>query len=75
MKTPSEARECWCPFYRMTAGINAEGTAEWHDNREDKLGVTRCIAEECMAWRWVHGKARENWHDGDKGFCGLAGKP
>lgn len=31
-------------------------------------GVDKCIANECMAWRWFDPEVKEN------GYCGLAGK-
>lgn len=83
MRTEAEAKKCWCPFARTevlshvvnrTALGYGDGDGEW-----------RCIASECMAWRW--GEAA-HW-EGDlsgrspedtgavtvrRGYCGLAGK-
>jgi len=79
--TEDEARTKWCPFARVI---------HFHDN--DHQGIApaagnrgchgypkpeaRCIASDCMAWRWgsdvTVGKfktQRENCH----GYCGLAG--
>jgi hypothetical protein len=96
MKTEEEARKCWCPFTRAAA-VDSVGAGRWRliakvppFNRffhtTDGLIVpdtARCIASECMAWRWEENA--ETWTTGEKkkpnsmsnadGYCGLAGKP
>ena len=81
--TEDEARQKWCPFVRVmysygegdpgavAASVNREGGVIPHD--------CRCIASDCMAWRYdpqatafdaeLTGKERPH------GYCGLAGKP
>lgn len=60
MLTEKEAKEKWCPY-----------TYRWVT--EEKRLTTRCIASECMAWRW--GKFEtEGTENTTKGYCGLAGK-
>ena len=71
-----EARNIWCPFTRV--GEQASGAAE---NRPD--GSYNCIADHCMAWRWVMTNVTTKTFEGDSlrpsgdthGYCGLAGKP
>ena len=81
LKTEEEAKECWCPFARYSSE-----TREWMRASNRWVGAAdstsnpvpaRCIASQCMAWRWVE----EIW-TGDtltkpdpRGYCGLAGKP
>jgi hypothetical protein len=53
--TPDEAKTKWCPFSRvaLTAGIAANRTAAMgKGGYADLTDETRCIAAECMAWRW-----------------------
>ena len=61
--TEEEAREKWCPFareYDIERGIAGLAGV----NRPTEIGA-RCIASQCMAWRWT---VRPY------GLCGLAGK-
>ena len=60
--TAKEAKEKWCPFARV-ADSEYQGY-----NREEGSSWPKCIADRCMAWRWVD-KGRE------LGYCGLAGPP
>jgi len=68
--TEIEAREKWCPQTRaIYAGqsFNRLGEmSEHHLTADLNPAPRRCIASDCMAWRWG-GR--------DKGHCGLAGKP
>ena len=82
MKTPDEARKCWCPFAMALCPGHDPGTHfEVSYNRTTRGAPTmlaRCIADECMAWRWVRVReflGSESLVDTDKGYCGLAGKP
>jgi hypothetical protein len=68
--TEEQARMKWCP-HAMTATTMTQHPSFFgvgSGNRGYRTGTPyetcRCIASECMAWRW---------HDGI-GFCGLAGK-
>jgi hypothetical protein len=71
MLTEKEAREKWCPMVRYSSGTG--------DDAANRFGVTspavcRCIASDCMMWRWDE----ENIPFGDDnavGYCGRAGKP
>ena len=75
MKTPDEARQCWCPFARLLDGDQTNAAAATN-RMGDKWGHTFCIADECMAWRWERDLATKVAAvEGDKGYCGLAGKP
>lgn len=75
--TEDEARKKWCPFARSGAyvgsGLEFSPVSGCAVNRDgpatstiDASG-TRCIASECMAWRWRPGT------NPPLGFCGLAG--
>lgn len=44
--TEEEAKKKWCPQARINSGL---GSA-W--NRPSFPGTERCLASECMAWRW-----------------------
>ena len=78
MKTPDEARQCWCPFARVMyrerivqAELDAIAMSSFNRVSNGEPDGTRCIADECMAWRWA---VSEPYQD-DSGYCGLAGKP
>lgn len=68
--TEDEAKQKWCPEAR-TVFSDGDGAI----NRTilgygDDEGW-RCLASECMAWRWQPAKtARPKW-----GYCGAFGKP
>jgi hypothetical protein len=74
--TEDEAKTKWCPYGR--------GDNDQNDRGEPKY-ASRCIASDCMAWRWFFILDESmptgmNAHrtDGDGnwlGYCGLAGKP
>jgi hypothetical protein len=60
MLTEAEAKTKWCPQIRF----DPAGGGLWN-NRGDSDGRCRCIASECMSWRWA-GEEREtirNYHD------------
>lgn len=54
MKTEEEARKSWCPYanvYVPHQQIGSSGNRGLNDIRQ---GYARCIASECMAWRWCY---------------------
>lgn len=74
--TEQEAKTKWCPNVRVLLLGNSFVA--------NRLGCTRdeaykCIASECMMWRWssvgafVNGKYDDNYPA--EGYCGLGGKP
>ena len=70
MGTPvSEAKMKWCPFGIPTQDRADRSTEEGGETASSRNYGTRCIVDECMAWRWTN--------DGDKthGYCGIAGQP
>ena len=66
--TEEQARKLWCPFAMvgMSRAMPAKGGGE---------ECTRCIASECMAWRWTVDDPMKRQGSADtRGYCGLAGK-
>lgn len=85
--TEDEAKTKWCPAARVVWPGSDWGSA-FSGNRsplsDDGFnGADRCIASECMAWRWdkgttytTDGKAWNRMPSAPaEGRCGLAGKP
>lgn len=90
--TEEEARNKWCPMARVQHVTfprpNDEGTGLLCVGNRDigllvtpndfdaETDITKCIASDCMAWRWID---PTNPHLDDRaaegGYCGLAGKP
>ncbi|MGW8145077.1 MAG: hypothetical protein ACWGN2_11830 [Anaerolineales bacterium] len=73
MYTEDEAKTKWCPEYQVSG-------ADGFNNRDDVPGYPRCIASECMHWRWIimpMFDADTYLGEGqtDRGYCGLSGKP
>jgi len=68
--TEDEAKTKWCPHVRQSNGYK-EGFSK---NRESSGAPTdaRCIASECMAWRWIISPEKA---PNASGYCGLAGRP
>jgi len=62
--TEAEAKTKWCPMVRYTCGMEDSGAnrfnmgtnprPEW--GAEENPGKCRCIASECMMWRWFDGE-------------------
>lgn len=73
--TCDEAAEKWCPFARaMERASTEEGIVAASINRVDGNDAhidCRCIANECMAWRWSHPKSNPPDIDIDSGYCGM----
>lgn len=61
--TEEEAKKKWCPFVRLTVGViegkGGQLTPAFNRFGSVETGLTenpvdcRCIASECMAWRWA----------------------
>lgn len=51
MLTEDEAKKKWCPHVRLgdEQGVSASINRAWGRGCPD---AARCIASECMAWRW-----------------------
>jgi len=76
----NEAKTKWCPMFRQSS-LSDDGNRNYGNpfNEND-----RCIASECMAWRWYYSIANDlalgtspHKTDGDGnelGYCGLAGR-
>ena len=47
-----------------------EAMANWCPMAACLTGSQRCLASDCMAWRWATSDKDET-----KGFCGMAGVP
>ena len=65
-----DAREKWCPFVRTAWALNAsdESAALCTANRGNTDNNCRCVASDCMQWRWANPYA-------PRGYCGLGGRP
>ena len=48
--TEEEAKTKWCPFVRQAQNGTIWSSNRWGDSRNPQ--PCRCIASECMAWRW-----------------------
>ena len=79
--TEDEARQKWCPSVREIAAMSnyelPSNTVMYNPstqvagNRLPDGNMSKCIASDCMAWRWEDGPMDDELH----GYCGLAGKP
>lgn len=81
--TEKEARNKWCPFTRAEVdGSVINRTALGYGDDE----AWRCIASDCMAWRWTETVYRDPATDEysstkvgsytenlKRGYCGIAG--
>lgn len=59
LRTPAEAREKWCPMYRL-AVRDARLRNDVEDNRKGC-----CLADDCQDWMWDDKQP-------NKGYCGIA---
>ncbi len=80
MHTEDEARQKWCPEARMAyrspehwAGPVFQGAI----NRIERNGTEgiRCIASDCMHWRFGRDEDGKYPVVVPRGYCGLSGKP
>jgi len=78
--TEQKAKERWCPFVRFTEGCDDAAANRWEETVNPER--CRCIASQCMAWRWFDGEftnepehVRRPLTDQRRGYCGLAGEP
>jgi len=88
--TEEEAKTKWCPHSRvvlydkereaakraLSSGHNRAAFTSSHDVSTDCLNpeFCRCIASECMAWRWEFIGSTAGYSN-TEGCCGLAGRP
>lgn len=90
MITEEEAKLKWCPHARTLAIFrDADGKRETagcfnRAHTDDMASHSRCVASQCMMWRWseptmkAHDSDQRVTYDGRaaaKGYCGLAGTP
>lgn len=75
--TEQEATKKWCPHGRVYSSSGA------YNRTETRVvdGPSRCIASNCMAWRWIKdplidfvtkGESLPDYKS-EHGYCGLAG--
>lgn len=60
--TEEEARKRWCPFVRFEDGFNRGAIDPMNRPEKSDDFVPRCIASDCMAWRFgksQHGEVVE----------------
>lgn len=82
MLAEEQAREKWCPMARY-ADMSVGAANRWPQETPTPHALNpvpcRCIASDCMMWRWELVRAGQSFVDGSKrgqrGWCGLAGKP
>lgn len=67
--TEDESKEKWCPFK------NAYYVDRDDDYTPFNNDNCKCMASECMMWRWEHMSVGEADYNTPEGYCGLAGKP
>jgi hypothetical protein len=75
--TENEARKKWCPHGRV---YSSNGAFNRTENRAVD-GPSKCIASDCMAWRWIKDPLIEFVangqpvpdYTGEHGYCGLSG--
>jgi hypothetical protein len=89
--TEDEAKTKWCPFVRYSAAFDDYASNRWKQGLpEDEPHALnpvpcRCIASECMVWRWDQTRWATEYDDRGllmrppkdgvpRGYCGLAGQ-
>ncbi len=84
--TENDAKTKWCPMSQVSTDGTLLATNRGRTVGNGENPGLKCIATECMAWRWEYvldygsvplGKNAHNTDsDGEwLGYCGLAGKP
>jgi hypothetical protein len=89
--TPEAARQCWCPFARVEGAkvsYNRLRSLSGHTELGAPATDAICIADSCMAWRWIVSPRRieeaKRWPETTlnakalaacepSGYCGVAG--
>ena len=84
------AKTKWCPFVRLVGGVDVNFTPSFNrmvaqeKPEEPRFSdAARCIASDCMAWRWnqtpsSNAERQQQGSDplgqlrGPHGYCGLA---
>jgi hypothetical protein len=83
MLTEVDARTKWCPMTRTSTYRDGEigpcnrvDAAHGEVTRQEIFDTTRCIASECMMWRWerTDGDFAIATRGSTHGYCGLAGR-
>jgi hypothetical protein len=81
MMAEEEALTKWCPFVRThVATVDGPISVNRHRWPDESTRGYRCIASQCMAWRWGDNTVC-TYPDGTRqlpqaewrGYCGLAG--
>lgn len=85
MHTEDEARKRVCPYlpsdYEISERWGEHGQGE---KQRNVIRFARCIASDCMAWRWtgettemgeMTDEQHQAWLARRLGYCGLAGDP
>lgn len=74
--TEKEAKSKWCPMTRFHVVENSPPIV--YSNRDEDNLSARCIASDCMMWRWhIRGANVDGVYNDDypvEGHCGLGGK-
>jgi len=80
LRTEDDAKRCWCPYARENMIVGFDGGRRSHIGNRNTTDQTyaKCIATNCMAWRWsyqfTHMETGKGTHyDPKLGYCGLAG--
>ncbi len=71
--TEKEAKTKWCPAARVSdAGLG--NRYPMVDDLTSGRAFARCIASECMWWRWGCGSVPAGDESDRIGYCGMAGR-
>ena len=72
--TENEAKTKWCPQTQVAASATSGDrsiTEHKYISNRTPYEHSRCVASECMAWRWK----LPHRDPPPEGYCGLAGTP
>jgi hypothetical protein len=81
MVTEEEAKKRWCPFVRLGLSGRLPSALNRIQDSDNSVAVpfgARCIASECMAFRWLEPpgpRPPDAPERDDRGYCGLSGPP